>query len=66
LRKSAVGESHRLQPPHPRSVIWKPLAANLGFRIDDLLQPLQEPRIKSGNLVDPLDREALPKRLRGD
>ncbi len=67
LRQAPVGKAHRLQPPHLRR---HPAA---GRRCEPAppastisCQPLQEPGVEPGDLVDPLDREALPQRLGGD
>ena len=66
LSQPPVGEAHRLQAPHLDRVLRQSLVADLRFRIDDLLQALEKPGIEAGNLVDPLDREALPERFAGD
>ncbi len=64
LRQPRVGETHRLQPPHPRGVARKPVDPNLFLDVNDLLQPHEKPGIEAGDLVDPLDREALAQRFR--
>ena len=50
----------------PAASCGRPLQPHLLLGLDDLLQPLEEPRVEAGDRVDPLDREALAQRLGGD
>ena len=50
----------------PGASLGRPLDPDLLLGVDDFLQPLEEPRVEPGDRVDPLDREALAKRLGRD
>jgi hypothetical protein len=66
LCQTRVREAHALQPPHARRVSRQPFVAQPLLGGDNLGQPLEEPGIEPGQLPDPLDRESLPKSLRGN
>src|SRR5439155_21746829 len=63
LGQSRVREAHGLQPPHTASIARQPVDADFLLSLYNLSQTLEEPGIEACDLVDPIDREALAKRL---
>ena len=59
-----VGEAHRLQAPHGRGVGGKPSRGHIAFGVNDALQLAEEPRVELAGVVDVLDRQPRPQRLR--
>src|SRR2546423_1826598 len=62
----SMGKAHCLEPPHAPRIVRQAVDADFLFRLNDLFQALEEPRVEMRNRVDPLNRETLAQCFGGN